>query len=445
MKRLKLLSTYVFVFMIIITIAASIMSYSNIKQINEYQIASNLTYYNNKIENLFDELTYSMNLLETIVKLDLKKFTSDDLDMIVFPVADRPSIRNVSFLPDGIVSYVYPLEGNEAAIGDNIFEMPDRQAEAEFALETRETIICGPYELTQGGMGFIARKAIYIEDEYGLEDFWGFAAIVLNAETIMDDLDMKILSSIGYDYHLTADVNEVATVVIESTENFNPHDAMYTELILPNGKWTLGITKDLDSTQIANVVALFFVGTTISILIYIYILKKEKLLFKSNREKYTDSLTKLYNRKKLDSVTYSMSRQKKKDDYTVFFIDINDFKPINDTYGHDVGDEYLIYFANRLKAITRASDLVIRIGGDEFVIILHDAFEETVVNEFVSRLESIEEDSVTIGEHVLDVKISYGYVINAGEKKLPFAKALKIADQKMYEQKEATKRGRKRE
>ncbi len=439
MKRLKLLSTYVFILMIAITITATSITYNSIKRNNQYQVDSNLSYYDNKIENLFDELIYSMNLLESIITLDLAKFTNEELDKLVRPVADRPSIRNVSLLPNGVVEYVYPVEGNEEALGDNVFEMPERQVEAQIALETRETIICGPYSLSQGGEGFIARKAIFKNSSDGTEEFWGFAAIVLDAETIMDELDMRNLSSTGYEYHLTADVNDVETVIIESSENYSPQGAPLVEIELPNGKWTLSVAKEIDATQVGNLIALFLAGITVSILLYMYILKKERLLYKSNKEKYTDSLTKLYNRKKLDAYTNSMLRQNRKNKYTVFFIDINDFKPINDTYGHDVGDIYLKNFADRLKSITRTSDLVIRIGGDEFVIILQDAFEEKIVNEFVTRLEAVQDDPVFIENHVLTVSLSYGYVTSDGKKKISFAEALKIADQKMYEQKEQTK------
>ena len=54
--------------------------------------------------------------------------------------------------PDGIVTYVYPLEGNEKAFG-NIFESPERRAEAEYARDTGKMTLAGPYELSQGGMG----------------------------------------------------------------------------------------------------------------------------------------------------------------------------------------------------------------------------------------------------------------------------------------------------
>ena len=85
-----------------------------------------------------------------------------------------------------------------------------------------------------------------------------------------------------------------------------------------------------------------------------------------------DSLTKLPNRRLLvDRLTHAMSISKRTDYHgAVLFLDLDNFKPLNDTHGHEAGDLLLIEVANRLKHCVRESDTVARMGGDEFVVVL---------------------------------------------------------------------------
>ncbi len=87
---------------------------------------------------------------------------------------------------------------------------------------------------------------------------------------------------------------------------------------------------------------------------------------------FQDTLTQLPNRRLLlDRLTQALRLGKRENSYlAVLFIDLNKFKQVNDTYGHDVGDQMLIEVANRLQGIVRESDTVARLGGDEFVVLL---------------------------------------------------------------------------
>lgn len=88
---------------------------------------------------------------------------------------------------------------------------------------------------------------------------------------------------------------------------------------------------------------------------------------------FQDPLTKLHNRRylyeKFEKLS-SMLRMNSIDNITMAIMDIDNFKTINDTYGHDIGDEVLVVFANLIKSISRENDLKVRFGGDEFILIL---------------------------------------------------------------------------
>jgi diguanylate cyclase (GGDEF)-like protein/PAS domain S-box-containing protein len=107
------------------------------------------------------------------------------------------------------------------------------------------------------------------------------------------------------------------------------------------------------------------------------ITKRKELQEKIEQLAYCDTLTKLPNRRSLDDkMSFIMSKSERSQKYcALVFIDLDNFKPLNDTYGHNVGDLLLIEVANRLKNSIRRLDAVARIGGDEFVIVL-DEFDE---------------------------------------------------------------------
>ncbi len=87
-----------------------------------------------------------------------------------------PKIRSVQLGPNSILEYVFPLEGNEAALGLDLMADPDRRALLEPAITSGQTVIQGPVGLVQGGSGIIVRRGIYQPDG----EFWGFSAIVLD-------------------------------------------------------------------------------------------------------------------------------------------------------------------------------------------------------------------------------------------------------------------------
>jgi len=138
--------------------------------------------------------------------------------------------------------------------------------------------------------------------------------------------------------------------------------------------------------------------------------KSESLQAKLEFEALHDSLTGLTNRKYLFRELERLSSKSTRTDVKVFviYIDLDDFKPINDNYGHHCGDELLVEVANRLTASVREYDTVSRLGGDEFVILIDDGLTELDLEILASRiLNAIKEpillsngDSVACGASI---------------------------------------------
>ena len=103
------------------------------------------------------------------------------------------------------------------------------------------------------------------------------------------------------------------------------------------------------------------------------------------------------------------------EELAVLFIDVDDFKTVNDTLGHAVGDELLVAVADRLRACVRPSDEIARLGGDEFAVRLHDAHDAEGAAEAVAmRIMEAFQLPIEAGGELLSIRLSVG-IAAAGE------------------------------
>jgi diguanylate cyclase (GGDEF)-like protein len=143
----------------------------------------------------------------------------------------------------------------------------------------------------------------------------------------------------------------------------------------------------------------------------------------------TDALTGLVNRLALDE-WFALRRNTAAK--AVLFLDLDRFKQVNDTLGHRVGDKLLKAVAGRLSALSRHEDVVARVGGDEFVIVLENVGSEEDAEAFAERIVDGISKPYSIGGHAVEIGGSIGFVIVApGEKSLD--KWISRADQLMYQ------------
>lgn len=154
---------------------------------------------------------------------------------------------------------------------------------------------------------------------------------------------------------------------------------------------------------------------------------------------FTDHLTGVNNRKKLDVyLKEKVSSSTKEKSFSAILLDINNFKKINDTYGHDIGDSALVAATKLLKSCIRASDFIARYGGDEFCVIL-DIANESDLEALVCRINSCLESYNASGSHLYELKFSMGYAVYDYRTQLSAEAFLKQLDVLMYENKQVLK------
>jgi len=153
-----------------------------------------------------------------------------------------------------------------------------------------------------------------------------------------------------------------------------------------------------------------------------------------------DALTGVSNRLLLnDRLDHAINHANRFDKcVAVIFCDLDNFKPINDTYGHSVGDEILKGVAEALKDILRKEDTICRFGGDEFVILVEELKSFEYLEKILEKIQCISQNSFVIENTPINVGMSIGAAIYPNDSTTPEA-LLRCADEAMYKAKKSGK------
>jgi signal transduction histidine kinase len=152
-------------------------------------------------------------------------------------------IATLQLVPGGVIRRTYPLEGHESALGLNLFAGPARPW-AEAARASRGLSVDGPFRLKQGGVGLVARLAVFRRGADGEERFWGFVAAVMRWPALLREARIEQLEAQGYDWAIQSSEAVAADpggVAIESSRAL-PLDAPEGAPVqVPGGRWMLWV------------------------------------------------------------------------------------------------------------------------------------------------------------------------------------------------------------
>ena len=155
-----------------------------------------------------------------------------------FPVAD-----SFQLAPGGIVRQIYPLAGNERAIGHDLFGDPKRRQEAVAARESGRMILAGPFPLRQGGVGAVLRNPVFRNDTDHGGNFWGFTNILVRVTTLLDVAGLSVLAEHGYHYVLRRSPDEaVASEIIAASTTDTLDSPVVISLPVADQTWQLSVT-----------------------------------------------------------------------------------------------------------------------------------------------------------------------------------------------------------
>jgi|GEM_PF-1183463 len=279
---------------------------------------------------------------------------------------------NVGILKDTTITWVYPLEGNESAIGVDLSQVQGQADQIAYVKTTLNQVLVGPIDLVQGGTGFIIRIPIVKNNNY-----WGMTSFVLKTQVVNDafrgfedkhKVQLLVRHSQGDQKIIygNPDLIDMDPLVYKSDREIQPWEMF----LVPDGGWIKTDSYFLILSLIDLFVTAYIASRFFKFIIRINKLEEKNLdmVKKSTR----DAFTGIYNRgyfdlKAQEEIQYS---DRYRSPLTMIYFDIDHFKSINDTFGHAKGDVVLLEVTRMVQKLLRTNDFFARWGGDEFVILL---------------------------------------------------------------------------
>ncbi|MGN0909404.1 MAG: diguanylate cyclase domain-containing protein, partial [Succinivibrio sp.] len=282
--------------------------------------------------------------------------------------------------PGGVVADTSPAWRGHGGV--DFFADPSLREEAAQSRDSGRTSLFGPFTIADGRMALVIRRPVYLMSSYGKPQFWGFAIAVLDPQEIFDSSDLR--SSPGYRFSVKLEVSALgqnpARVVFESgRQDFRKTTCRKFFL---DRTWTVSLSPDIRPWQMLPALWIFLGVWLSSILMGVavgytrYFLQFNRALLAVNSQlesiSITDPLTGILNRSGFTNSIDNWISSHRGCSACLALIDLDDFKRINDLYGHDAGDTVLRSFARELGVEFGPFGFAAREGGDEFAIFLNE-------------------------------------------------------------------------
>lgn len=267
-KRMKIQLFCVFMVTLSIILACGHYLGSNNKKSEQMKVRYTARMTVSRIESRLDKYLeradFIKNIIEEKYDFDDKKFSQTAA--LLYDKNDV--IEAIELAKDGIVGNIYPLKGNEPAMGLNMLTNPKRKKEAKIAEKTGQYTIAGPYELKQGGIGALLFDPVYIS-ENGEKKFWGFVILVIDWDKFIDEINLSNLEDAGYDYQIwKKNLSEGTEVTIAEGNSKNIKSPLEVVCAVPNDTWYFEIAPKAGWITKMQL----FIGTlvAVSVLIIVY-------------------------------------------------------------------------------------------------------------------------------------------------------------------------------
>lgn len=200
-------------------------------QITEKRVRARLDQYSMLSALLGNYISAGENLDENTFSELAEKIPNEDGVIKAFELA-----------PEGIVTDIYPKEGNEGAFGLDMLQEHERKKDAILARDSGKYTLGGPYQLKQGGTGALLFNPVYQDNNSEQDEFWGFVILVIDWDRFIGEINLDYLSDADFCYRIwTYDRGSSDKIILAESQDNMSDNILTVECAVPNNTWYFDI------------------------------------------------------------------------------------------------------------------------------------------------------------------------------------------------------------
>lgn len=354
-----------------------------------------------------------------------------------------PYMLNLSLAPGYRISEAYPSRDDAEWLGLDLMASATFKPALLNAINIDDPVLAGPWPTRSGKRGLTCLLPVWVAKD-GVPRLWGATTLTLDFDALLEDAGLVALENDLRVHIRGRDALGPAGADIYGDEARVEFHAVRVPAFVPGGSWLISAVPrngwDVPSwwQTYAGMIGLV-VTALASLAVYRILLDRLRIRTLAG----VDALTQLPNRSEaLRRLRQLVARgQRAERGFAVLNIDLDGFKPINDTLGHAAGDDVLEAIGLRLKHAVRGSDTIARMGGDEFLLLVDDdAISDEHLLAYARRLRLALADPIHVHGQALRVGASIGiaaYPRHGGDA----ASLMRAADAAMYRAKRGNGEG----
>lgn len=299
-----------------------------------------------------------------------------EFERVAAALRDDSIIQAFALAPDGVINAVFPCDpANSKLVGQDMLSGSLGCNEAVTARHAPRLTLAGPVTLPDGEDALVGRLSLYFNDGQGHARYWGTAAIFLRFPEVLTASDLYMLGNMNMAFGLWRACPQPGEkrLIAGNIKSESGPVSIEVPVNILNARWFIRVASN--EVWYTSLETWLYVALSILLSLFLSGLVQRNHDLTGIRTyletiAYRDPLTGALNRRGLFDELQRRITSAAKSKFVLYYIDLNNFKAINDTYGHEAGDRVLQLFTEVVRAHAHLTHVLGRIGGDEFILLL---------------------------------------------------------------------------